>query len=58
MIHNALVLLGVHWHLGEWNDNCPTAMKVSVTEVSIDLSEAKDSEQWPHPMSIPGRHAK
>ena len=58
MIHTALVSLGVRWHLGKWNDDCLTAMKASVTEVSIDLSAAKDSEQWPHPKSLPGRHAK
>ena len=52
-------LLGVHWHLGMWNDECLTLMKASVTEVSIDLSEAKDSDQWPHSKkSSPRRHAQ
>ena len=33
-------------------------MKASVTEVSQVKSAAKDSDQWPHSKSIPGRHAK
>ena len=53
-----LPLLGVHWHLGKWSDECLTTMKVSVTEVSIDLSAAKDSDKWPHSKSSPGRRAK
>ena len=34
-------------------------MEASVTEVSVDLSAAKDSEQWPqNPKPSPGHHAK